>query len=99
MSTRRSTRAASRQARSETGSVGVSESEAPAATPRRSTRNRGSTPLPPVGLRPSTAYGTNSVLANSSVKGPQGSEEISDVLQNVLKPPHTASECIISPQI
>ena len=53
-------------------------------TPRRITRRSGITPLPAVGLRPSTAYGTNTAAQPSRAAGPQVNENLTNVLTNLL---------------
>ncbi|KAF4637724.1 hypothetical protein G7Y89_g340 [Cudoniella acicularis] len=83
MSTRRSLRGASRQASSRGASPAVTDNP---PTPRVSTRRAGNAPLPAVNLRASTAYGTNTVPAISSRSGHQPSQQLGDVLQNILKP-------------
>jgi hypothetical protein len=82
MSTRRSTRAASRQA---TPAVNGDIPSTPAPA-RRTARRAGNTPLPAVSLKPSTAYGTNTIAQPAAAAGPIISEQINDVLKNLLKP-------------
>lgn len=88
MSTRRSTRATSRQASSRGASPAISTADVP-ATPRRATRRGGSAanaPLPAVGLRTSTAYGTNTVPEPARAAGPQVGEQLDSVLGGILNP-------------
>jgi len=85
MSTRRTTRATSRQADSRGASPAVSVADIP-ATPRRVARRSGNAPLPAVGLRASTAYGTNTVPQPVVSSGPQVSEQLTNVLDNLLQP-------------
>lgn len=85
MSTRRSTRATSRQA----SEAGASPAPSTAATPRR--RRPANAPLPAVGTRTSTAYGTNTVAQPSRAAGPQISNQVIDVLQGIIQNDDTAS--------
>ena len=85
MSTRRTTRATSRQA-SETG---ASPAPSTAATPRR--RRLANTVLPAVGTRTSTAYGTNTVPQPSRAAGPQVSNQVVDILHGIIQNDDTAS--------
>jgi hypothetical protein len=88
MSTRRSTRATSRQASSRGASPAISTADVP-ATPRRTSRrggNTGNAPLPAVGLRTSTAYGTNTVPEPARAAGPQVGEQLNSVLGGILNP-------------
>lgn len=84
---RRSTRAASRAASSRGTSPAISEQDIP-ATPsaRRTTRRSAASPLPAVGLRTSTAYGTNSTAQPSSMRGPDSQDPITNVLTGLLDP-------------
>lgn len=91
MSTRRTTRATSRAASSRAASsVGVSALDAPrtpSAVGRRSARNSvPNSPLPTLGLRTSTAYGSNSPIQPSSMRGPETRDQINNVLSNILEP-------------
>jgi hypothetical protein len=85
MSTRRSARAASRQASSRGASPAISAVDIP-ATPRRTSRRAGNAPLPAIGLRTSTAYGTNTVPEPTRAAGPQVSEQLNSVLGGILNP-------------
>ncbi len=53
---------------------------------RRSARRAGNTPLPAVGLRSSTAYGTNTVAEPSRASGPVVGDQITNVLTGLLEP-------------
>jgi hypothetical protein len=89
MSTRRSTRATSRQASSRGASPAISNPDipnTPASATRRTSRRAGNTTLPAVGLRASTAYGTNTVAQPGRAAGPQVSDQISNVLSGLLEP-------------
>jgi hypothetical protein len=88
MSTRRSTRATSRQADSRGASPAISTADIP-ATPRRASRKSGTVtlntgPLPPVGVRASTAYGTNTIPDPARSAGPQVSQQLNSVLSGIL---------------
>ncbi|KAG4444207.1 hypothetical protein IFR05_000304 [Cadophora sp. M221] len=83
MSTRRSTRGASRQASSRGASPAISTSDIP-ATPRRAAR-RPSNPLPAVGARQSTAYGSNTIPPPAA-DAPPVSRGFSEVLEAELNP-------------
>jgi hypothetical protein len=88
MSTRRSTRATSRQASSRGASPAISTADIP-ASPRRASRRGGSTgnaALPAVGLRTSTAYGTNTVPEPARAAGPQVGEQLNSILGEILNP-------------
>jgi hypothetical protein len=88
MSTRRSTRATSRQASSRGASPAISTADIP-ATPRRASRRGGSAgnaTLTAVGLRTSTAYGTNTVPEPARAAGPQVGEQLNSVLGEILNP-------------
>jgi hypothetical protein len=88
MSTRRSTRATSRQASDRGASPAISTADIP-ATPRRASRRGGSTanaPLPAVGLRTSTAYGTNTVPEPARAAGAQVGEQLNNILGGILNP-------------
>lgn len=79
MSTRRSTRATSRSSRA------VSPAPSNATTTTGRTRRRaGNEPLPAVGLRTSTAYGTNTTPKAPKTGGPVVSDQIETVLQGLL---------------
>ncbi|CZR63446.1 uncharacterized protein PAC_13343 [Phialocephala subalpina] len=83
MSTRRTTRAASRAS-----SHGASPAPSTvAATPRR-TRRSGNEALPAVGLRQSTAYGTNTI-AQPARAGSNVGDQIDTVLHDLLAPEPT----------
>jgi hypothetical protein len=100
MSTRRSTRATSRQASSRGASPAISTADIP-ATPRRASRRGGSTvnaPLPAVGLRTSTAYGTNTVPEPARAAGPQVGEQLNSVLGEILKPVQETTGSKFSPR-
>jgi hypothetical protein len=89
MSTRRSTRATSRQASSRGASPAISNADipnTPVSATRRASRRSGNAPLPAVGLRASAAYGTNTVAQPGRVAGPQVSDQISNVLSGLLEP-------------
>lgn len=91
MSTRRTTRAASRQASSR--AVSPAASVATTATPRRN-RRAGNEALPAVGLRQSTAYGTNTTAQPARITGPVVSDQINSVLRDLLTPdPHSHATC------
>lgn len=83
MSSSRPTRAASRVASSRGASPAVSAVDVP-ITPRRTARRAGNAALPAVGLRQSTAYGTNNV-ANPARLGTQNLG-FEDVLENIRNP-------------
>jgi len=88
MSTRRSTRATSRQASSRGASPAISTADIP-ATPRRPSRRggaAGNAPLPVVGTRTSTAYGTNTVPEPARATGPQVGQQLNSVLGDILDP-------------
>jgi hypothetical protein len=87
MSTRRSTRAASRQASSVGAAPAIGSADIPSSPPpRRTARRAGGGPLPTVALRPSTAYGTNTLPQPSRMSGPLVSDQVTDVLNNLLNP-------------
>ncbi|KAE9371450.1 hypothetical protein N431DRAFT_441452 [Stipitochalara longipes BDJ] len=88
MSTRRSTRATSRQASSRGASPAISTADIP-ATPRRASRRgaaAGNPPLPAIGTRTSTAYGTNTVPEPARATGPQVGQQLNSVLGGILDP-------------
>ncbi|KAG9235839.1 putative spindle pole body-associated protein sad1 [Amylocarpus encephaloides] len=80
---RRTTRATSRQASSRGASPAPSDVT---ATPKTTSRRAGNATLPPVKLRASTAYGTNTVPVTASRAGPHTNQHISDVLGQILQP-------------
>ena len=81
MSTRKSTRAP--RAASEVS--GVSVASGPAVTPRGRRGARQSTgPLPAVGTQTSNSYGTNAVQGANRASGPQVSDQITGVLDDLL---------------
>jgi hypothetical protein len=86
MSTRRSTRASSQaNSRGATPAIGVNDTPYTPA-PRRAFRRAGNEPLPAVSLRPSTAYGSNTLPAPSRTTGPLVADQVQDVLKNLLAP-------------
>ncbi|PMD35914.1 hypothetical protein L207DRAFT_515658 [Hyaloscypha variabilis F] len=88
MSTRRSTRATSRQASDRGASPAISTADIP-ATPRRASRRGGTpgiAPLPAIGTRTSTAYGTNTVPEPPRGAGPQVGQQLNSVLGGILDP-------------
>ncbi|CZS89290.1 uncharacterized protein RAG0_00688 [Rhynchosporium agropyri] len=84
MSTRRSTRGASRQASSRGASPAISTSDIP-ATPRRTSNRRQSNALPAVGARQSTAYGSNTIPPPAA-DAPPVARGFSEVLEAELNP-------------
>ncbi|KAH6723024.1 hypothetical protein BKA61DRAFT_663760 [Leptodontidium sp. MPI-SDFR-AT-0119] len=84
MSTRRSTRGASRQASSRGASPAISTSDIP-ATPRRASNRRPSNALPAVGARQSTAYGSNTIPPPAA-DAPPVSRGFNEVLEAELNP-------------
>lgn len=89
MSTRRSTRATSKQASSRGASPAVSAADFP--TPRRTTRRAGNEPLPAIGIKTSTAYGTNTLAEPARSSGPEIAAQLDSVLGNILRPTGGAS--------
>ncbi|KAL2070545.1 hypothetical protein VTL71DRAFT_13571 [Oculimacula yallundae] len=84
MSTRRSTRGASRQASSRGASPAISTSDIP-ATPRRTSNRRSANALPAVGARQSTAYGSNTIPPPAA-DAPPVARGFSEVLEAELNP-------------
>ena len=100
MSSRRTTRAASKQASSRGASPAISEATGVAATPRRTSVRRAATPgvaptpqpsLVAVGTRTSTSYGTNTVPEAAPTVGPIVSDSLNNVLSGILDPIPEAS--------
>jgi hypothetical protein len=59
----------------------------PSTAARRSARKAApNSTLPAVGLRTSTAYGTNSTTQPTFMKGPEANAQISDILGGLLEP-------------
>ncbi|KAH7355175.1 hypothetical protein BKA65DRAFT_475633 [Rhexocercosporidium sp. MPI-PUGE-AT-0058] len=84
MSTRRSTRGASRQASSRGASPAISTSDIP-TTPRRAANRRSSNALPAVGARQSTAYGSNTIPPPTA-DAPPFARGFNEVLEAELNP-------------
>lgn len=88
--TRRSTRAASRVSSAKASSPALSEQDippTPSTTAQRSSRKAAaSAALPAVGLKTSTAYGTNSTTQPTFMRGPETRDQINDVLGGILEP-------------
>ena len=100
MSTRRTTRAASRASRDP--SPAVSTADIPSTPRPRARRGQGNTPLPPVSLRPSNAYGTNTVPDPTRASGPVVADQITNVLTGLLEPVYqetASSKLLLSPGI
>jgi hypothetical protein len=86
---RRTTRASSRAASSRGPSPAIDEQDIPATPSSRRTSSRRATstqPLPQVGLRTSSAYGTNQISQAASMRAPSGQENITSALGNILEP-------------
>ena len=87
MSTRRSTRAVS-QANSRGATPAIGVNDIPNTPAPRRARRAGNAGLPAVSLRPSTAYGTNTLPAPSTrMPNTMVSDSVSDVLNQILNHP------------
>jgi hypothetical protein len=91
MSTRRTTRAASRQAESRGASPAPTDMTGAASTPRRP-RRAGNALLPATATRQSTAYGTNTLADPRRVMLPPVTAQVDSILNSMQQPrPSSAS--------